>query len=138
MAVETSQWTVFLILDFGQEASGQKLEEIRWDFRKIFRTKTRAEWFDLLSKTAICVGKVLTMDETARDPHLKARQMFVELEHPQEGKVKQVGISLKFSETPGSIRRFPPGRGQHTEEVLKELGYGEEEISALRMKGCVQ
>ena len=121
-----------------QHASGAKLEEIRREFREIFRTKTRNEWFDLLSKTDICVGKVLTLDEAERDPQLCAREMFVELDHPEAGKVKQVGISLKFSETPGSIRRFPPGRGQHTEEVLKELGYGEEEISALRMKGCVQ
>lgn len=121
-----------------QHASGAKLEEMRQAFREIFRTRTRDEWFALLAQADICVGKVLTLDEAEKDAHLRAREMFVELDHPEAGKVKQVGISLKFSETPGSIRRFPPRRGEHTQEVLQELGYGEEKISALRRKGCVQ
>jgi crotonobetainyl-CoA:carnitine CoA-transferase CaiB-like acyl-CoA transferase len=121
-----------------QAAPESKREEVRKDFREIFRTKTRDEWFDLLSKTDICVGKVFTMDEAEKDPHLQARQMFVELDHPQEGKVKQVGISLKLSDTPGRIRRFPPRRGEHTDEVLNELGYSREGIASLRQKSCIQ
>jgi crotonobetainyl-CoA:carnitine CoA-transferase CaiB-like acyl-CoA transferase len=121
-----------------QAAPNQKQEEIRKEFREIFLSKTREDWFDLLSKTDICVGKVYTLDEAEKDPQLQARQMFVELDHPQEGKVKQVGISLKLSETPGSIRKFSPRRGEHTDEVLKELGYVQKEISVLHQKGCVQ
>ncbi len=121
-----------------QDAPGPKLEEIRREFVGIFRSKTRAEWFDLLSKIDVCVGKVLTLDEAERDPQLLAREMFVELDHPEAGKVKQVGISLKLSETPGSIRCFPPRRGQHTEDVLKELGYDAKRISTLRQKGSVK
>ncbi len=121
-----------------QAATGAKLEEIRRDFREIFRTKTRDEWFEILSRTDICVGKVLTLAEAERDPHLRARGMFVDLEHPEAGKVKQVGISLKLSATPGSIRRFAPRKGENSREVLKELGYGEKEISALLENGSVQ
>jgi crotonobetainyl-CoA:carnitine CoA-transferase CaiB-like acyl-CoA transferase len=121
-----------------QSAPEPRREKIRREFREIFRTMTRDDWFDLLSKTDVCVGKVLTLDEAERDPHFQARRMFVELEHPQKGRVKQVGISLKLSDTPGSIRSFPPGRGQHTEEVLKDLGYNEGEIATMRQKGCIQ
>lgn len=121
-----------------QYATEAKREEIRQTFRDIFRTKTRDEWFDILSKTDTCVGKVLTLDEVEREPQFLARQMFVQLDHPKEGKIKQVGISVKLSDTPGSIRSFPPKRGQHTSEVLRELGYKEDEITVLRQKGCIE
>jgi crotonobetainyl-CoA:carnitine CoA-transferase CaiB-like acyl-CoA transferase len=121
-----------------QTAPEQKQEEIHRVFKEIFLTKTREEWFALLTRTDVCVGKVLNLDESENDPHLRARQMFVELDHPREGKVKQVGITPKFSDTPGSIRRFPPSRGEHTDEALKELGYDQAIIDSMRQRGCIQ
>ncbi len=121
-----------------QNAPEEKQDEIRRDFQKVFRTKTRDEWFEFLNRADICVGKVFTLDEAEKDPHLRARGMFVEVDHPEAGKVKQVGISLKFSETPGTIRRLAPRRGEHTDEVLEGLGYTREAIAALREKGCVR
>jgi len=58
--------------------------------------------------------------------------MVVEVEHPTAGKMKQVGIPLKFSETPGQIRNPAPSIGQDTEAILQELGYNEKDIVALR------
>ena len=120
-----------------QGAIGEKREEIFSAFREIFRTKTRDEWFDYLSQWDICVGKVYLLDELATDPQLIHRNMILELDHPELGKVKQPGISVKLSQTPGSIRSFGPILGQHTEEVLLELGYSKKRIEELREQGAI-
>jgi crotonobetainyl-CoA:carnitine CoA-transferase CaiB-like acyl-CoA transferase len=63
--------------------------------------------------------------------------MVVELDHPKFGKVKQVGISIKLSETPGQIRALAPLPGQHTDEILQGLGYSKEKIEELRNAGTI-
>jgi crotonobetainyl-CoA:carnitine CoA-transferase CaiB-like acyl-CoA transferase len=83
------------------------------------------------------VGKVYGLDELSSDPQLAHRNMIVELDHPKYGKVKQVGISQKLSDTPGSIRSFGPLPGQHTEEVLLDLGYTRERIEVLGKEGAI-
>ena len=120
-----------------QDATGEKMEETFSAFREIFRTRTRDEWFDYLSQWDICVGKVYDVDELSSDPQLAHRNMILELDHPKYGKVKQVGISQKLSDTPGSIRSFGPLHGQHTEEVLLELGHTRERIGELRREGVI-
>jgi crotonobetainyl-CoA:carnitine CoA-transferase CaiB-like acyl-CoA transferase len=77
------------------------------------------------------------LDEVFRDPHVLARGMVVEVDDPEVGKVRQVGIGAKLSDTPGSVRHTQPRRGQHTEEVLRELGLSPEEIAALRREGAI-
>ena len=104
----------------------------------MFATRTRDEWYDHLSKTDICVGKMLTLDELEHDPQIKARNMIVEVETPTGEKVKQVGISIKFSETPGSIRSVAPSLGQHTDAVLADLGYSPEQIERWRGDGAIK
>ncbi|MCL0075397.1 CoA transferase [Dehalococcoidia bacterium] len=103
----------------------------------VFQTRSRDEWVDILRQTDICVAPVYQFDEVERDPHLIHRQMIVEVEHPEVGKVKQTGISIKLSETPGRIRRPPPRKCQHTDEVLGGLGYSVPEIERLRREGAV-
>jgi len=114
-------------------------EEIgaREEIAAIIRTKTRDEWYDFLVKHDVCVGKVYDVDEVVHDPQVLHRRMVVEVEHPRLGKVKEVGIAIKLSETPGSIRRAGPYTGEHTDEVLRELGIPPEEIRALREKKAV-
>lgn len=116
----------------------KKRQEIFDAFRQILRTKTRDEWFDILSENEIPVGKVHSFDELALDPHIQARQMIVELNHLTMGKIKQVGISIKLSDTPGQIKGLGPELGGHTEEVLLELGYTKTEIKHLEQAGAVQ
>ncbi|MBI4301175.1 MAG: CoA transferase [Chloroflexi bacterium] len=120
-----------------QNAYGQKAAEIRSIFQEVFRTKTRDEWFALLRQTDVCVGPVYNFDEVFSDPQIIHRQMVIELEHPVVGTVKQVGISVKLSKTPGQVRDFAPYLGEHTEEVLLSLGYDPENIGNMRDKGVI-
>ena len=121
-----------------EQTNLEKIEEIKEFFRKTFLTRSRDEWFDLLSRSDIAVSKVNSIDELSEDPHLKFREMIVELDHPREGKVKHPGISIKLSDTPGSIKHFSPRTGEHSEAILTEAGWSREEIARLIEEGVVK
>jgi len=112
-------------------------DEIRSSLKQIFLTKTRDEWFELLIRNDVPVGKVYTPDEVFYDSQVLHRQMVIEVDHPILGKIKQVGIAPKFSKTPGKVRSLAPLPGEHTDEILEELGYKREEIQSLRQEGVV-
>ncbi len=119
-----------------QYADGEKRDEIFAAFREIFRTKTRDQWVAELMPAETCVAPVYTIDELVADPHLRRRQMIVDVE--QSGKSRpQVGVMVKLSETPGSIRSASPEHGQHTQEILAELGYDEPAIARLRQAQAI-
>ncbi|MDP9237156.1 MAG: CoA transferase [Chloroflexota bacterium] len=115
-----------------------KRDEIAAYFRKQFSTKTRDEWFAILSQTDICAGPVYSLEEALGDPHNLARQMVIEVDHPTLGKVKHIGIGTKLSDTPGSVRSTAPLAGQHTDDVLSSIGYNEAAVATLRERGVVQ
>jgi alpha-methylacyl-CoA racemase len=115
----------------------ERYPEMMETLRRRFREKPRDQWFQELRQYDICVAPVYTLDEVFRDPHVLARGMVVEVDDPEVGKVRQVGIGAKLSDTPGSVRHTQPRRGQHTEEVLRELGLSPEEIAALRQEGAI-
>lgn len=115
----------------------EKWPEIFDFLRRKFREKTRDEWFAELRQRDICVAPVYSLDEVFADPHVQARGMIAEVEHPEFGRVRQVGVGPKFSDTPGAVRRTAPRRGEHTEEVLREAGYSREEIAELRAAGAI-
>ena len=119
------------------EFNPDKRAEIQAFFEQSFKTRTRDEWFEILSKTDICVGRMLTLDEVAENPQVKARKMIVEVDAGGRN-VKQVGISVKLSETPGSIRSLAPELGQHTNELLGELGYSQANIDRWREDGSIK
>jgi crotonobetainyl-CoA:carnitine CoA-transferase CaiB-like acyl-CoA transferase len=106
-------------------------------FREKFMEKTRQEWFDYFMDKNICAAPVNDLNEAAEDPHLRQRQMFLDFEDPKFGQIRQVGISLKLSETPGRVRFLSSLPGQHTDELLKEVGYNDEEIRGLKASGAV-
>ena len=108
-----------------------KAEEIRASFKNAFLTRTRDEWFDLLMKADTAVGKVYDIHELSSDPQVLHREMVVEVEDPAKGKVRQVGIGIKLSETPGKIRKLAPHPGEDTKAILVELGFSEEEMERL-------
>ena len=120
-----------------QNTEGEKREEIFRTFREIFQGRTRDEWFDFLKDKDVCVGKVYDFEEIFDDPQLKHREMIVEVNHPAGGKIKQVGIPVKLSETPGAIRQPAAVRGEHTGAVLKELGYSVQAIEEMKASGDV-
>jgi crotonobetainyl-CoA:carnitine CoA-transferase CaiB-like acyl-CoA transferase len=115
----------------------EKWDEMASSFNEAFRTKTRDEWVKLFWQTDTCAAPIYSLDEVFTDPQVLHRQMVVELEHPKLGKVKQVGISIKLSETPGGIRSLAPRPGEHTDEILLSAGYAKEEIEALKEAGAV-
>jgi crotonobetainyl-CoA:carnitine CoA-transferase CaiB-like acyl-CoA transferase len=118
-------------------AANAEEDGARRDVESIMKTKTRDEWYALLVKADVCVGKVYDVEEMPSDPQVQHRQMVVEVEHPTHGRIKEFGIALKMSETPGSIRRAAPYSGEHTEDVLKDLGYAAGDIAAFRDRGIV-
>ena len=120
------------------EFDPQWSEEIRRVMTEAFKSKRRDEWFEILKQSDICVGRMLTLDEVADDPQVKARAMIVELESPGGEKVKQVGVSLKLSATPGSIRSLAPSLGEHTGEILESLGYSRETIERWQSQGAIK
>ena len=115
-----------------------RCEEIQKELARIFQTKTRKEWLGLLMNEDTCVSAVQSLDEVFEDPHVRSRQMLVETTHPKAGRVRQIGVPIKFSETPGEIRRPAPEIGEHTEEILGQLGYALEEIDRLRRTGVIR
>lgn len=119
--------------DPGEEIQSAAQEEVT----KIMMTKTRDEWFELLTKADVCVGKINNVDEVFRDPQVVHREMILETEHPVAGTIRQPGIPIKLSKTPGVVHAFPPYAGEHTEEILTSLGYGKDEIQNLRKEGIV-
>jgi crotonobetainyl-CoA:carnitine CoA-transferase CaiB-like acyl-CoA transferase len=114
------------------QANREKFTEMFDFFGGRFREKTRDEWFEELRQRDICVGPVYGLDEVFEDPHVRARGMVTEVDHPEFGAVRQVGVGPKFSDTPGSVRTTAPRRGEHTDEVLREAGYSEGEIGVLK------
>jgi len=122
---------------FLHKPEDKKWEEVFTSLKQSFLTKTRDEWFDLLISHDIPAGKVYALDEVFSDPQVLHRQMVVEIEHPSLGKIKQVGIAPKLSDTPGNVRTLAPLIGEHTEDILQGLGYSSEEIRNLRQEGTI-
>jgi len=132
----------YISYDFASEHMFEKPEDKKWDevssfLKQVFLTKNRDEWFELLCQNDVPAGKVYTIDEVFTDPQVLHRQMVVEVEHPDLGKVKQVGIAPKLSRTPGKVRSLSPLLGEHTDEVLQGLGYNQNEVEKLRQEGVV-
>ena len=119
----------FIPHQFGE---GGKREEMFRYFRDTFLTKTRDEWFTLLRQKDTCVAPVYDIDELESDPHLIARRMILESDHPTAGRVKQVGSMHKISDSPVEARNWSMRFGQYTDEILHELGYDDAKIKELR------
>ena len=127
----------FTLEHFSKKPEDKKWEEISSYLKQVFLTKTRDEWFELLIQNDIPAGKVYSLDEVFTDPQVLHRQMVIEVEHPTLGKVRQVGIAPKLSDTPGKVRSLSPLLGEHTDGVLQELGYSQEEIESFRQEGAI-
>ena len=102
-----------------------------------FSRNSTANWLDILERAAVPSGPIYTFSQIYDDPHVQARDMEVETDHPTAGRVRNIGIPVKLSETPGSIRRSAPTLGQHTDEILREFGLAESEIGELRDGGAL-
>ncbi len=105
--------------------------------RRTFRQKTLAEWEGVLGGSDVCWAPIQSLGDVLKDPLFQAREMVVEFETRSGRKSKTLGVPVKMSDTPGSIRTPPPEFGQDTAAILKELGYTDEEIGVLVEKEVI-
>jgi crotonobetainyl-CoA:carnitine CoA-transferase CaiB-like acyl-CoA transferase len=103
----------------------------------IFLTRTRDEWAAFADVHDCCLEPVLEVEEALESELVRAREMVIEFEQPGAGKVKGLGFPVKLSRTPGQVRRGGPALGEHTEQVLREAGFGDAEIGDLMNNGAV-
>ena len=99
----------------------QRIDEIYALLAELVAERTTAEWLELLADADVPMTPIRTPEDLLSDPHLDAIGFFGQLEHPTEGDVRTLGIPIRFSRTPGAVRRLAPSLGEHTDEVLLEL-----------------
>ena len=102
-----------------------------------FAQHTSDHWLEMLEAAGVPAGPINDLAQVYDDPQVRAREMMVEIDHPVAGRVKNIGIPIKLSETPGRLQRPAPTLGQHTDEVLRDLGCSDDEIVKLRSGGAV-
>ena len=112
-------------------------DEIFAKTRDRLKTRTSAEWLELLRAADIWCGPVYGYADLVDDEQIKHNGTFVDYEHPTEGRVKTPGFPIKFSKTPSTVERGAPVTGQHTQEILKEAGYDDAAIASLVANGAV-
>jgi crotonobetainyl-CoA:carnitine CoA-transferase CaiB-like acyl-CoA transferase len=106
--------------------------------QQVFLTRSYEKWEALLTESGIPVGAINNLAQVVDHPQVKARGSIIEIDHPRAGKVRVVGVPVRLSGTPGSIRAPSPALGEHTAAVLRELlGLGAPEIDALRASGAL-
>lgn len=105
--------------------------------QSIFETRDSEHWLDGCYKAGIPSGKINSIEQVFNHPQVLARDMLVEIEHPMAGMLKMAGIPYELSASPASIRLAPPTLGQHTDEVLRDLGRTDEEIRRLHESGVI-
>jgi crotonobetainyl-CoA:carnitine CoA-transferase CaiB-like acyl-CoA transferase len=142
------QWENFCrVLGMPEVASDPRFEsmkarlanyaELRPMIERVVAKMTRAEVMAMMSEVGIPAGPINTVGEVLEDPQIRAREMVVELTHPDYGPLKVLGIPIKLSDTPGVVENAPPKFGEHNREVLGELGFAEDEIAQLERSAVI-
>jgi crotonobetainyl-CoA:carnitine CoA-transferase CaiB-like acyl-CoA transferase len=106
-------------------------DELEQEIEKVLGTQPTAYWVERLDAAGIPGGPVYSFDQILNDPHIKARKMVVDIDHPKIGPMKTLGLPIKSTGALTEIRKPAPCLGQHTEEVLREIGYGPGEVQRL-------
>ncbi len=115
----------------------QNIDALQDEIEKVFMAQPTSHWVPKLDAAAVPGGPVYTYDQALADPHILARNMIVEVDHPKIGRMKNMGSPVKASGEFTRIRMPAPWLGQHTDEVLKSLGYKDGQIAALHAQGVI-
>ena len=102
-----------------------------------FATQDTAHWLELLDEAGVVAGPIYNMEQVYSDPQVLAREMLVDTQDPELGTIHNIGVPVKLSATPGSIRRRAPALGQHSAEVLLERGFTQGEVDGLLAGGVI-
>jgi alpha-methylacyl-CoA racemase len=139
-ALEPQFWARFCAGVGREDLVGKQYERTGSDawreIAEIFRSRTRAEWQAFNDEHDAMIEPVLDLDEALESELVRAREMVIEWEQPELGTVRQLGVPVKLSRTPGGVHAPAPGLGEHTREVLAAAGFGETEIEALIASGA--
>ncbi|MDR6226261.1 CaiB/BaiF CoA transferase family protein [Desmospora profundinema] len=122
---------------FRLEAPLDEQEKLKEEISSIIKTRTLSEWMDAFKNQEACVSPVLQLEEVQADRQIKHRQMIVDVEHPALGTIQQPGIPIQLLDTKGAIRSPAPSWGEHTKELLLELGFTEEQITQLKKENTI-
>ena len=120
-----------------QFCEGEQRAELFARVRAKFRERTMAEWVERLADLDICFGPVATVNEMLRDPHVRHREMVVEMDDGRGNRRQTLGNPIKLSDTPPALRTSNPELGQHTDAVLSGLGYTKDDLAGLRARGVI-
>lgn len=107
------------------------------EIERITRTKPSAHWLELLRKAGVPCGDIADYGDVFTDPHLLARKFFVDLEHPVLGTLRGLGSPMRLERTPVRHRRAGPRLGEHSAEVLREIGCSDAEVDRLASEGII-
>ncbi len=114
----------------------QHRAELEVELEKTFALQPKDYWVDTLLAAGIPAGPILTYPEAFESEHGKARQMRMEIDHPIEGKVPNIGFPVKLGGTPAQVRRHPPLLGEHRAEILSQLGLNAAQQAELEQQGA--
>jgi formyl-CoA transferase len=112
-------------------------KELNAALNQIFVRKPSAEWIEVLNKAGVPSGPILNIREVFEDPQVRHLGLAQPVRHPARGELRVQGLPAALSRTPGAIRRPAPEHGEHTDEILAELGYTADEVHELRRIGAV-
>jgi crotonobetainyl-CoA:carnitine CoA-transferase CaiB-like acyl-CoA transferase len=141
-AVENRFWqnlcTLLGVPEYGPlQYDEDQREMILEFFRRTFKEKTLDEWVTVLGDEDVCWGKVQDLVEALNDSLFLGREMVGQIEDRNGQVITVLGIPIKLSDTPGSIRSAPVGFGESTQEILEELGYTQTDVEGFREKGVI-
>jgi len=119
------------------KARNQHPAELKEILEGITRGKKTDEWVKIMEDAGVSCGRIRTIDQVLSDPHVDVREMVLEIEHPKAGMIKLTGVPVKLSLTPGEVTAAPPTLGQHTDQILEEIGYSNVDIVNFREKGII-
>lgn len=115
----------------------ERRDEVHAAIEAVLVTRSTAAWMKQLLEHDVWCGEILLQQDVPNDPQVRHLDAFTTFDHPTIGKIQTVNVPITFSETPGEIRRHPPGVGEHTREILREFGRSSSEVDRLLAAGAV-